>query len=154
MKQTISKLAAVVLAALMLCSCAAYKRVSLTSMAVDGITPGAVNREMNVMLKVGLDNPAGKIKLEDVNGEVYSAGSCVARFTGEPMVIAGHSREVYPVACKVTLEPGGTVMAFLRGGHIKDMTMNLYGVARGPLGIKKKIELKDLSVIEVAGKVL
>ena len=154
MKRTISKLAAIVLAALMLCSCAAYRRVSLTSMAVDGITPDEVNREMNVMLKVGLDNPAGKFKIEDVHGEIYSADVCVARFTGEPLVIEGHRRETYPMNCKVTLEPGGTIMAFLRGGHVKDMTMDLHGVARGPLGIKKKVERRGLSVVEVVGKVL
>ena len=154
MKQTISKLAVIVLAALMLCSCAAYKRVALTSMSVDGITPGAVNREMNVKLKVGLDNPAGKFKIEDVHGEICSAGSVVAKFTGEPLEIAARSNEVYEMNCLVTIEPGGTIMAFLRGGHIKDMTMNLYGTARGPLGVKKKIERKDLSVVEVMGKML
>ena len=152
MKATLYRLAALLLCAWALCSCSAYKRIALTSVGVESITPGQVNREMNVVLKLGIDNPAGKLRLSDVHGELISGDNCVGTFTAAPLELLPRQGQVVELPCVFTFEPGGTLMAIIKRQQIMDMTVDLHGVGRNALGFKKKVDRTGLKVMDLAKK--
>ena len=77
------------------------------------------------------------------------AGVEAVHLTCEPFILEGRSCQVYLLNVSAKLESGfgiSKVMKILQSGDLENITADVSGTVRDPLGIKHKRERKDISL--------
>ena len=105
-------------------------------------------RAGEAVLSVRVDNPAGKMTLEELNGVVKHSGKVLGNIALDPVTLKPRRTDDYSMNVRFELDKGVGVMYMLTFTDIrklKECTIDLS--ARGKAaGVKVKREYKDIPV--------
>ena len=141
-------LAAVLALVLMsLTGCKKYENIRLVSGKVESLNMSGF-RSADIVFSVKVDNPAGKIRIEDVNATLKHSGKVLGNVTVAPFTLNARTIAEYKVDAVVELEKGMGLMQlmnFMNINKLKECTVDLS--ARGKAaGIRVKKQYKDVPV--------
>ena len=87
-------------AMLLLSGCVKLSQVSMTSVALDSISPKGM-RSLTVSLSVGVHNPATEITISEISGEVLVSGKVIGNMAMAPVVLTARTDSTYKVKADV-----------------------------------------------------
>ena len=127
--------------------CKKYTEVKDLSVKVESVNMKGL-RAGEAVLSVRVDNPAGKMTLEELNGVVKHSGKVLGNITLDPVTLKPRQTDDYSMNVRFELDKGVGVMYMLTFTDIrklKECTIDLS--ARGKAaGVKVKREYKDIPV--------
>ena len=127
--------------------CKKYTEVKVLSVKVESVNMKGL-RAGEAVLSVRVDNPAGKMTLEELNGVVKHSGKVLGNITLDPVTLKPRQTDDYSMNVRFELDKGVGVMYMLTFTDIrklKECTIDLS--ARGKAaGVKVKREYKDIPV--------
>ena len=103
-------------------------------------------KAVDLTLSLRIDNPAGKIVLQDVDGTLKHFGKVLGRVTLAPLVLHARSVSDYRVEARVTLEAGigiRDIMGLMDVRKLQECTFDLSATLKAS-GVKMKKEYKDI----------
>jgi len=103
-------------------------------------------KAVDLTLSLRIDNPAGKIVLEDVHGTLKHFGKVLGRVTLAPLVLHARTVADYKVEARVTLESGlgiRDIMGLMDVRKLQECTFDLSAALKAS-GVKMKKEYKDI----------
>lgn len=128
-------------------SCKKYTDVKVLSVKVESVNMKGL-RAGEAVLSVRVDNPAGKMTLEELNGVVKHSGKVLGNIALDPVTLKPRQTDDYSMNVRFELDKGVGVMYMLTFTDIrklKECTIDLS--ARGKAaGVKMKREYKDIPV--------
>lgn len=147
MRSKVFKSLILLMSALMLClsGCSEYKKINMTSVGVQTISPDGL-RGLDADLLVGIDNPAGKVKISDIEAEIFHSGKILGRMAIAPFELEAKTEKVYDLDTKILLDEKVSVLdvaKLLGKGNISECTVNLSAKVK-VAGISKKIRRTDI----------
>lgn len=137
------------LALLTLASCASHKDIKINSLQLEKIS--FVDTPLKALVSAEIENPTVTLRIEDALGVVKMSGEEVLEFTCAPFTLNGKSTESYRLDVFASLKSGfglQNIMKILQAQDLSDITLDFTLTARDPLGIKHKVERKDLPVLQ------
>ncbi len=127
--------------------CKKYTEVKVLSVKVESVNMKGL-RAGEAVLSVRVDNPAGKMTLEELNGVVKHSGKVLGNIALDPVTLKPRQTDDYSMNVRFELDKGVGVMYMLTFTDIrklKECTIDLS--ARGKAaGVKVKREYKDIPV--------
>lgn len=127
--------------------CKKYTEVKVLSVKVESVNMKGL-RAGEAVLSVRVDNPAGKMTLEELNGVVKHSGKVLGNIALDPVTLKPRRTDDYSMNVRFELDKGVGVMYMLTFTDIrklKECTIDLS--ARGKAaGVKVKREYKDIPV--------
>ena len=127
--------------------CKKYTDVKVLSVKVESVNMKGL-RAGEAVLSVRVDNPAGKMTLEELNGVVKHSGKVLGNIALDPVTLKPRQTDDYSMNVRFELDKGVGVMYMLTFTDIrklKECTIDLS--ARGKAaGVKVKREYKDIPV--------
>lgn len=127
--------------------CKKYTDVKVLSVKVESVNMKGL-RAGEAVLSVRVDNPAGKMTLEELNGVVKHSGKVLGNIALDPVNLKPRRTDDYSMNVRFELDKGVGVMYMLTFTDIrklKECTIDLS--ARGKAaGVKVKREYKDIPV--------
>ena len=127
--------------------CKKYTEVKVLSVKVESVNMKGL-RAGEAVLSVRVDNPAGKMTLEELNGVVKHSGKVLGNIALDPVTLKPRQTDDYSMNVRFELDKGVGVMYMLTFTDIrklKECTIDLS--ARGKVaGVKVKREYKDIPV--------
>jgi hypothetical protein len=127
--------------------CRKYMDVRIVSVKVESVNMKGL-RAGEAVLSVRVDNPAGKMTLEELNGVVKHSGKVLGNIALDPVTLKPRQTDDYSMNVRFELDKGVGVMYMLTFTDIrklKECTIDLS--ARGKAaGVKVKREYKDIPV--------
>lgn len=127
--------------------CRKYMDVRIVSVKVESVNMKGL-RAGEAVLSVRVDNPAGKMTLEELNGVVKHSGKVLGNIALDPVTLKPRQVDDYSVNVRFELDKSVGVMYMLTFTDIrklKECTIDLS--ARGKAaGVKVKREYKDIPV--------
>lgn len=127
--------------------CRKYMDVRIVSVKVESVNMKGL-RAGEAVLSVRVDNPAGKMTLEELNGVVKHSGKVLGNIALDPVTLKPRQTDDYSMNVRFELDKGVGVMYMLTFTDIrklKECTIDLS--ARGKAaGVKMKREYKDIPV--------
>lgn len=127
--------------------CEKYTEVKVLSVKVESVNMKGL-RAGEAVLSVRVDNPAGKMTLEELNGVVKHSGKVLGNIALDPVTLKPRQTDDYSMNVRFELDKGVGVMYMLTFTDIrklKECTIDLS--ARGKAaGVKMKREYKDIPV--------
>lgn len=127
--------------------CRKYMDVRIVSVKVESVNMKGL-RAGEAVLSVRVDNPAGKMTLEELNGVVKHSGKVLGNIALDPVTLKPRQVDDYSVNVRFELDKSVGVMYMLTFTDIrklKECTVDLS--ARGKAaGVKLKREYKDIPV--------
>lgn len=127
--------------------CKKYTEVKVLSVKVESVNMKGL-RAGEAVLSVRVDNPAGKMTLEELNGVVKHSGKVLGNIALDPVTLKPRRTDDYSMNVRFELDKGVGVMYMLTFTDIrklKECTIDLS--ARGKAaGVKMKREYKDIPV--------
>ncbi len=127
--------------------CKKYTEVKVLSVKVESVNMKGL-RAGEAVLSVRVDNPAGKMTLEELNGVVKHSGKVLGNIALDPVTLKPRQTDDYSMNVRFELDKGVGVMYMLTFTDIrklKECTIDLS--ARGKAaGVKMKREYKDIPV--------
>lgn len=127
--------------------CRKYMDVRIVSVKVESVNMKGL-RAGEAVLSVRVDNPAGKMILEELNGVVKHSGKVLGNIALDPVTLKPRQTDDYSMNVRFELDKGVGVMYMLTFTDIrklKECTIDLS--ARGKAaGVKVKREYKDIPV--------
>lgn len=127
--------------------CKSYEQIKIVSGKLESLNMNGL-RNADIVLSVEIDNPAGKIVLEDVRGTLKHSGKILGNVTLAPLTLTARTKAEYKVTAVLELDKGIgllQLMNFMNTNTLKECTVDVY--ARGKAaGIKAKREYKDIPV--------
>lgn len=127
--------------------CRKYMDVRIVSVKVESVNMKGL-RAGEAVLSVRVDNPAGKMTLEELNGVVKHSGKVLGNIALDPVTLKPRQIDDYSMNVRFELDKGVGVMYMLTFTDIrklKECTIDLS--ARGKAaGVKVKREYKDIPV--------
>ena len=127
--------------------CKKYTEVKVLSVKVESVNINVL-RAGEAVLSVRVDNPAGKMTLEELNGVVKHSGKVLGNIALDPVTLKPRQTDDYSMNVRFELDKGVGVMYMLTFTDIrklKECTIDLS--ARGKVaGVKVKREYKDIPV--------
>ena len=127
--------------------CKKYTDVKVLSVKVESVNMKGL-RAGEAVLSVRVDNPAGKMTLEELNGVVKHSGKVLGNIALDPVTLKPRQTDDYSMNVRFELDKGVGVMYMLTFTDIrklKECTIDLS--ARGKAaGVKMKREYKDIPV--------
>lgn len=121
--------------------------VRIVSVKVESVNMKGL-RAGEAVLSVRVDNPAGKMTLEELNGVVKHSGKVLGNIALDPVTLKPRQTDDYSMNVRFELDKGVGVMYMLTFTDIrklKECTIDLS--ARGKAaGVKVKREYKDIPV--------
>lgn len=99
-----SRLVYVILAALVLSltSCNKFKEIEVESVKVMNVTPKGLTG-VDASIELGIDNPAPRITLSNIEGKLKYNGKVIGTVTIDPFTIKGRETAKYNIKAKVRL---------------------------------------------------
>ena len=136
-------------AMLLLSGCVKLSQVSMTSVALDSISPKGM-RSLTVSLSVGVHNPATEITISEISGEVLVSGKVIGNMAMAPVVLTARTDSTYKVKADVALAEGVSMMEVLalagKRNTLENTTANVYAKAKLKGGPSKKFKMEDVPV--------
>jgi hypothetical protein len=127
--------------------CRKYMDVRIVSVKVESVNMKGL-RAGEAVLSVRVDNPAGKMTLEELNGVVKHSGKVLGNIALDPVTLKPRQVDDYSMNVRFELDKSVGVMYMLTFTDIrklKECTIDLS--ARGKAaGVKVKREYKDIPV--------
>lgn len=109
----IEKIVVLLLLAVLSSSCGKIKEIHLTSWSVESYTPVGF-RGLDLVLKLGVDNPALQFTVYDVEAEIFRHGNSLGTFvTTEPVLVKARTVEEYRLKGQARLSDGVSVFSLL-----------------------------------------
>ena len=127
--------------------CKKYTEVKVLSVKVESVNMKGLHAG-EAVLSVRVDNPAGKMTLEELNGVVKHSGKVLGNIALDPVTLKPRQTDDYSMNVRFELDKGVGVIYMLTFTDIrklKECTIDLS--ARGKAaGVKVKREYKDIPV--------
>ena len=147
MKRAIKISFLLLLAAFMLTGCVSkYKKIKVSSFELESVVPSSL-RSANVVVAVGIDNPAPSFQVRDIEATVKQNGSVLGLVTGEPVSVDGKCDRVYRVPLQAQLADGVSLMQLLAtysNFNPEEFTLDLHARANVAGKVGKDIDYKDV----------
>lgn len=127
--------------------CKKYEQIKIVSGKVESFTMNGL-RSADIIISVDIENPAGKIILEEVNGTLKHSGKILGNVTLAPMTLAARSTATHKVTARMEIDKGVGLMylmSFMNGGKLNECTVDIYAKGKAA-GVKAKREYKDIPV--------
>lgn len=132
--------------------CMKLKQVSVTSVELDSVNPKGF-RAAVVNLNVGVHNPAARITLSDISGELLISGKVIGKVAMPPVVLDAKTDSTYRLTPELSFADGVSMLQVLTlaGKHstLDQATANLYVTVKVKGGIVKKVKMEDVPVKEL-----
>ena len=155
MKKLIRISLLMLLAAFMLTGCVSkYKKIKLSSFELESVVPSSL-RSANVVVAVGIDNPAPSFEVRDIEAMVKQNGNVMGLVTCEPVNVDGKCNRVYRIPMQAQLAEGVGLMQLLatyKGFNPEEFTIDLHARANVAGKIGKDIDYKDVPLTKFMKK--
>jgi len=129
-----------------LTGCRKYEQIRVTSGVVESLSLNGL-RSLDLDLVVGVDNPAGKVVIQKMEGTLKHFGKVIGKVTTtEPLVLAKGMEAEYDVKVRVSLEPGlgvMQVMSLMNKGKLGECTVDVSAVGKVS-GVRMKKNYNDI----------
>lgn len=143
------------MAPLGLSSCAKYKQIRPTSIAVTEIKPQSF-RDFGIKLDVGVRNPAPQVKFTETLGIIYYKGEEIGTVSAEPFIFEGRKESVCPVQLNLNLNSALHLFKLMKAlqdsTEMDNITINLSTRVRLKSGISKRLKYNDLPASVVVNR--
>ena len=152
-KKLVERLALALLWAFVMClaGCGDVRDIKVTSVEIENISLNGF-RGANVDLAVGVDNPAFRVELSEIEGSLKLSGKVLGRMAMDPFVLHARSTEIYHLKTAVSIEQGVTLRELV---SLTDMeTLNSCTVdvsVRATLknGVSKVLRFNDIPMTQL-----
>jgi hypothetical protein len=127
--------------------CKKYEQISLVSGKVESLNMNGL-RSADLLLSVKVDNPAGKVKIEEAKGTLKHSGKVIGNVTLAPLILNARIEAEYKPEAKIELEKGVglmQLMSFMNINKLNECTIDLYVKVKAA-GIRVKKQFKDMPV--------
>ena len=125
-----------------LTGCNRYEQITVTSGEIESVALDGM-KAANVSLRLGIDNPAGKVILESAEGTVKHFGKVIGKVTLAPMTLLPRCNAEYQVNARLELAPGLKLMEILNlvaPAKIEEMVVDLsFEVKAAGMKVRKNI---------------
>ena len=113
-KKLVGRLVLALLCAAVMClaGCGDVRDIKVTSVDIENISLNGF-RGADVDLAVGIDNPAFRVELSEIEGSLKLSGKVLGRMTMAPFVLHARSTEIYHLKTTATIEQGVTLMELM-----------------------------------------
>ena len=142
-----------------LTGCRKYEQIVVTSGNIESVEMEGL-KAVNVVLRLEIDNPAGKVILESAEGTVKHFGKVIGKVTLAPMALMPRRTAEYHVKAHLELAPGlklKEILSLAAPGKIEEMVVDLSFTGKaGVVAIRKNIDdvpLKKLLEKTINGKI-
>ena len=147
MKRVVKISLLLLLAAFVLTGCVSkYKKIKVSSFELESVVPSSL-RSANVVVAVGINNPAPAFQVRDIEATVKQNGNVMGLVTGEPVSIDGKCDRVYRIPLQAQLAEGVGLMQLLatyKSFNPEEFTIDLHARANVAGKIGKDIDYKDV----------
>lgn len=140
----------VCLALSFLTGCSKYKQIQITGGKIETISMVGL-RAVNLTLVVGIDNPAGKLDVREVSGQLTHFGKVIGKVTLDPFIVNPKTSDDHRLSARIDIAQGVSfreLMTFMDVNKLYDCTVDMYvkGFIAGVVVKKniKEIPLKKL----------
>ena len=127
--------------------CKKYEEIKVVSGKMESLNVKGLHA-IEASFTVRVDNPAGKLAFEEVNGVLKHSGKVIGNVVIDPFVLSPKTVADYNVKAKFELDKSIGVMylmTFADVRKLKECTFDLSALCKAA-GIKVKKEYKDLPV--------
>ena len=150
MKKSVGRLALALLCAAVMCltGCGDVRDIKVTSVNIENISLNGF-RGADVDLAVGIDNPAFRVELSEIEGALKHSGKVLGRMTMDPMVLQRRSAEIYHVKAFVSLGEDARLRDLLMltdMAKLNECTIDVSATPRLKSGLGAPLTIKDISV--------
>ncbi len=128
-----------------LSGCGRYEQIRVVSGKVESLNINGF-KTVDIVLSLRVDNPAGKVVLQDVHGSLKHFGKVLGRVTLTPLALHARTVADYRVEACVTLESGigiRDIMGLMDVRKLQECAFDL-SVTGKASGVKIKKEYKDI----------
>ena len=147
MKRVVKISLLLLLAAFVLTGCVSkYKKIKVSSFELESVVPSSL-RSANVVVAVGINNPAPAFQVRDIEATVKQNGNVMGLVTGEPVSIDGKCDRVYRIPLQAQLAEGVGLMQLLatyKSFNPEEFTIDLHARAIVAGKIGKDIDYKEV----------
>ena len=147
MKKIVKISLLLLLASFVLTGCVSkYKKIKVTSFELESVVPSSL-RSANVVVDVGISNPAPAFQVRDIEATVKQNGNVMGLVTGEPVSVDGKCERVYRIPLQAQLAEGVGLMQLLatyKSFNPEEFTIDLHARANVAGKIGKDIDYKDV----------
>ncbi|MBR4821769.1 MAG: hypothetical protein IKZ71_01310 [Bacteroidales bacterium] len=155
MKKAIKISVLLLLAGMLLTGCVSkFKKISVSSFELESVVPTSL-RSANVVVDVGIDNPAPSFQVRDIEATIKQNGNVMGMITGEPVSVDGKCNRVYRVPLKAQIAEGVSLMQVLatyKSFNPEEFTIDLHARANIAGKIGKDIEYNDMPLTKFLKK--
>ena len=136
-------LAMVCLALSFLTGCGKYKQIQITGGKIETISMVGL-RAVNLTLVVGIDNPAGKLDVREVSGQLTHFGKVIGKVTLDPFIVNPKTSDDHRLSARIDIAKGVSfreLMTFMDVNKLYDCTVDMHikGFVAG-VAVKKNIK--------------
>ncbi len=126
-----------------LTGCGKYKDIQITGGKIEAISMVGL-RAINMTLSVGMDNPAGKLDVREVSGQLTHFGKVIGKVTLDPFIVNPKTSHDHRLSARIDLSPEvgfRELMTFMDVNKLYDCTVDMYvkGFVAG-VAVKKNIK--------------
>lgn len=132
---------------LSLAGCNRYTDIKVVSGKIISLSMNGV-RSADVVLAAEIENPAGKVNVEEVFGTLKHSGKVIGNVSVAPMALYPRTTAEYRVDAKIELAKDIKLMEllmFMDVNKIMECSVDVYGQVKAA-GIRVKKEYKDIPV--------
>lgn len=131
---------------LLLAACEPYKDLRITSVEIVSVNPTSI-RSVDAVVKLKVYNPSYGFTLSDMSGVLRMEDRTIAELSCPMLEIKANSLEEYEVTASGKLVQGAAMSAVgaLLGDPHK-LNADVSGTIRGPLGMKRAFEMKNVTL--------
>ena len=155
MKKLLKISTLLLVSALLLTGCVSkYKKIKVSSFNVESVVPSSL-RSANVVVAVGINNPAPSFQVRDIEATVKRGDEVMGVVTGEPVSIDGKCDRVYRIPLQAQLAEGISIMQLLaiyKSFNPEEFTLDLHARANVAGKIGKDIEYNDVPLTKFLKK--
>ena len=155
MKRIVKLSLLLLLAAFMLTGCVSkYKKIKVSSFELESVVPSSL-RSANVVVAVGIDNPAPSFEVRDIEATVKQNGNVMGLVTCEPVNVDGKCNRVYRIPLQAQLADGVSLMQLLAtysNFNPEEFTIDLHARANVAGKVGKDIDYKDVPLTKFMKK--
>ena len=137
-------------AVFMLAGCQKIKDIRVTSTEIVSLNIRGLSGA-EIVLRVGVDNPAQQISLTEIEGELTHSGKVLGR-----MAVAPKTQEKYDIEATVRIAEGASLrdlMMFTDLRKLGECTLDVTALAKIKGGAKKRLALNEIPLKELLEKV-
>ena len=125
--------------------CRKYEQIRIVSGKVESLNMSGF-RSADIVLKVEVSNPAGKVVLEEASGVVKHFGKVLGRVSLAPLELRARWTGEYRVEAKITLDKGVSfmdMMSMMDVRRLRECTVDISAKGKAS-GVKVKKQYDDI----------